>query len=122
MIPCDRRSYQHFTYLNVPVESAMAPTIILAMNQGTLIIRGMDDIVSLHGIPIDLLDRYILPLSAILFCKCTDNISNRCMVIKMEGYTSDKWARMYSSEWWWKVSSSVREFCNCWQWQGENHP
>ena len=51
-----------FTYLNALLESAMAPTVILATNRGNSIVRGTDDIISPHGIPVDLLDRYIVSL------------------------------------------------------------
>ena len=46
-----------FTYLNALLESSMAPTVILATNRGQSLIRGTSDIVSPHGIPVDLLDR-----------------------------------------------------------------
>jgi RuvB-like protein 1 (pontin 52) len=47
-----------FTYLNALLESPMAPTVILATNRGQSLVRGTSDIVSPHGIPVDLLDRY----------------------------------------------------------------
>jgi len=47
-----------FTYLNALLESPMAPTVILATNRGNSLVRGTPDIVSPHGIPVDLLDRY----------------------------------------------------------------
>ena len=47
-----------FTYLNSLLESPMAPTVILATNRGHSLVRGTTDIVSPHGIPIDLLDRF----------------------------------------------------------------
>lgn len=46
-----------FTYLNALLESAMAPTVILATNRGNALVRGTTDIVSPHGVPVDLLDR-----------------------------------------------------------------
>jgi RuvB-like protein 1 (pontin 52) len=46
-----------FTYLNALLESPMAPTVILATNRGNSLVRGTTDIVSPHGIPVDLLDR-----------------------------------------------------------------
>lgn len=46
-----------FTYLNSLLESAMAPTVILATNRGNALVRGTTDVVSPHGIPVDLLDR-----------------------------------------------------------------
>ena len=48
-----------FTYLNALLESPMAPTVILATNRGQTLVRGTSDIVSPHGIPVDLLDRYV---------------------------------------------------------------
>jgi RuvB-like protein 1 len=47
-----------FTYLNALLESPMAPTVILATNRGNALVRGTTDIVSPHGIPTDLLDRF----------------------------------------------------------------
>lgn len=49
-----------FTYLNALLESSMAPTVVFATNRGNTLIRGTEDIVSPHGIPVDLLDRYAL--------------------------------------------------------------
>lgn len=46
-----------FTYLNALLESPMAPTVILATNRGNSLIRGTTDVISPHGIPVDLLDR-----------------------------------------------------------------
>ena len=48
-----------FTYLNVLLESPMAPTLILATNHGQSLIRGTSDIISPHGVQVDLLDRYV---------------------------------------------------------------
>ncbi|KAL6303421.1 RuvB-like helicase 1 [Sparassis latifolia] len=59
-----------FTYLNALLESPMAPTVILATNRGQSLVRGTSDIVSPHGIPVDLLDR--------------------CMIVKTDGYTRDQ--------------------------------
>ncbi|KAH8827262.1 TIP49 C-terminus-domain-containing protein [Flagelloscypha sp. PMI_526] len=49
-----------FTYLNTLLESAMAPTVILATNRGMSTVRGTDDIVAAHGVPGDLLDRCLI--------------------------------------------------------------
>ncbi|KAG6331593.1 hypothetical protein ID866_7496 [Astraeus odoratus] len=49
-----------FTYLNALLESPMAPTVILATNRGNAIVRGTTDVVSPHGIPVDLLDRCLI--------------------------------------------------------------
>lgn len=56
-----------FTYLNRALESTLSPIIVFATNRGICTIRGTD-IVSPHGMPVDLLDRLIivrtLPYSA----------------------------------------------------------
>lgn len=49
-----------FTFLNALLETKMAPTVILATNRGNAIVRGTTDIVAPHGIPVDLLDRYVV--------------------------------------------------------------
>ncbi|XP_055678984.1 ruvB-like helicase 1 [Lutzomyia longipalpis] len=49
-----------FTYLHKSLESAIAPIVIFATNRGHCVIRGTDDIVSPHGIPLDLLDRLLI--------------------------------------------------------------
>lgn len=59
-----------FTYLNALLESPMAPTVILATNRGHSLVRGTPDIVSPHGIPVDLLDR--------------------CMIVKTEAYSREQ--------------------------------
>lgn len=48
-----------FTYLNRALESTLSPIIIFATNRGICTIRGTE-IVSPHGIPVDLLDRLII--------------------------------------------------------------
>lgn len=48
-----------FTYLNALLESQMAPTVVLATNRGHTLVRGTTDITAPHGIPVDLLDRYV---------------------------------------------------------------
>ena len=45
-----------FTFLNRALESTLAPIVILATNRGICTIRGTD-MISPHGIPIDMLDR-----------------------------------------------------------------
>ncbi|THH29572.1 hypothetical protein EUX98_g4617 [Antrodiella citrinella] len=62
-----------FTYLNALLESQMAPTVILATNRGNTTIRGTD-IISPHGIPVDLLDR--------------------CLIVKTEPYSSEATAKV----------------------------
>eukprot|EP00708_Paratrimastix_pyriformis_P002628 GAFH01001379.1.p2 GENE.GAFH01001379.1~~GAFH01001379.1.p2 ORF type:complete len:456 (+),score=186.59 GAFH01001379.1:168-1370(+) len=48
-----------FTYLNRALESTLSPIIIFATNRGMHTIRGTE-IVSPHGIPVDLLDRLLI--------------------------------------------------------------
>eukprot|EP01133_Synstelium_polycarpum_P001127 gene1127-1288_t len=48
-----------FSYLNKALESTLAPVVIFATNRGNSVIRGTD-IVSPHGIPVDLLDRLLI--------------------------------------------------------------
>merc|ERR1711985_151465 len=48
-----------FTYLNRALESTLSPIIVFATNRGICTIRGTD-IVSPHGIPVDLLDRLVI--------------------------------------------------------------
>lgn len=51
-----------FTFLNKALESNISPIVILATNRGNCTIKGTD-IVSPHGIPIDLLDRLLIILT-----------------------------------------------------------
>merc|ERR1719431_792581 len=48
-----------FTYLNKALESSLSPIIVFATNRGICTIRGTD-IISPHGIPVDLLDRLVI--------------------------------------------------------------
>ena len=48
-----------FTFLNRALENKLSPVVILATNRGTSTIRGTE-IVSPHGIPVDLLDRLLI--------------------------------------------------------------
>jgi len=48
-----------FTYLNRALESSLAPIVIFATNRGVCAIRGTD-ILSPHGVPVDLLDRLVI--------------------------------------------------------------
>jgi RuvB-like protein 1 (pontin 52) len=48
-----------FTYLNRALESTLSPIIVLATNRGVCTIRGTE-IVSPHGMPVDLLDRMVI--------------------------------------------------------------
>lgn len=48
-----------FTFLNRALESTLSPIVIFATNRGVCSIRGTD-ILSPHGIPVDLLDRMLI--------------------------------------------------------------
>merc|ERR1712232_1039071 len=48
-----------FTFLNRALESKLSPVVVLATNRGNSVIKGTD-VVSPHGIPIDLLDRLLI--------------------------------------------------------------
>merc|ERR1711970_1513080 len=48
-----------FTYLNRALESTLAPIVVFATNRGVCTIRGTD-VVSPHGMPVDLLDRMVI--------------------------------------------------------------
>lgn len=48
-----------FTFLNRALESTLAPIVVLATNRGMCTIRGTD-LISPHGIPVDLLDRLLI--------------------------------------------------------------
>jgi RuvB-like protein 1 (pontin 52) len=48
-----------FTFLNRALESTLAPIVILATNRGMCTIRGTD-MISPHGVPVDLLDRLMI--------------------------------------------------------------
>ncbi|KAF9973967.1 RuvB-like protein 1 [Actinomortierella ambigua] len=49
-----------FTYLNRALESTLSPIVVFATNRGMCSIRGTEDIMSPHGIPVDLLDRLLI--------------------------------------------------------------
>jgi len=49
-----------FTYLHRALESAISPIVIFATNRGHCTIRGTEDVVAPHGIPLDLLDRILI--------------------------------------------------------------
>mmetsp|Transcript_38824 Transcript_38824/g.75919 ORF Transcript_38824/g.75919 Transcript_38824/m.75919 type:complete len:456 (+) Transcript_38824:172-1539(+) len=48
-----------FTYLNRALESTLSPIVVFATNRGMCTVKGAD-IVSPHGIPVDLLDRLLI--------------------------------------------------------------
>merc|ERR1712139_249783 len=48
-----------FTYLNRALESSLSPIVVFATNRGVCTIRGTE-IVSPHGMPVDLLDRMVI--------------------------------------------------------------
>ena len=49
-----------FTYLHRALESSLAPIVIFATNRGRCTIKGTGDIISPHGMPLDLLDRIMI--------------------------------------------------------------
>lgn len=49
-----------FTYLNRALESSLSPIVIFATNRGMCTIRGTEDVVAPHGVPVDLLDRLLI--------------------------------------------------------------
>jgi RuvB-like protein 1 (pontin 52) len=49
-----------FTYLNRALESSLSPVVILATNRGMCTVRGTEDTVAPHGIPVDLLERVLI--------------------------------------------------------------
>ncbi|CAH1404640.1 unnamed protein product [Nezara viridula] len=49
-----------FTYLHQALESAIAPIVVFATNRGRCQVRGAADIISPHGLPLDLLDRLLI--------------------------------------------------------------
>lgn len=49
-----------FTYLNKALESTISPIVIVATNRGMCQVRGTEDIIAPHGIPVDLLDRILI--------------------------------------------------------------
>merc|ERR1712195_273941 len=48
-----------FTYLNRALESTLAPIVVFATNRGMCTIKGTD-MISPHGMPVDLLDRLVI--------------------------------------------------------------
>ena len=84
-----------FTYLNALLESPMAPTVIFATNRGNSLVRGTDDIVAPHGIPVDLLDRYVLPRSLKNNNETHKPCSpGRCLIVKTDPYTTEEVAKV----------------------------
>ncbi|CAG8729084.1 4553_t:CDS:2 [Funneliformis caledonium] len=53
-------NFDIFTYLNKALESAISPIVIFATNCGMCQVRGTNDIIAPHGIPIDLIDRILI--------------------------------------------------------------
>jgi len=49
-----------FTYLHRALESNFAPICVFATNRGNTVIRGTDDIVAPHGMPLDFIDRLMI--------------------------------------------------------------
>jgi len=48
-----------FTYLNRALESTLAPIVVFATNRGMCTVRGTE-VISPHGVPVDLLDRLMI--------------------------------------------------------------
>ena len=48
-----------FTFLNKALESPLSPIVVFATNRGVCTIRGTD-VLSPHGVPVDLLDRMLI--------------------------------------------------------------
>jgi RuvB-like protein 1 (pontin 52) len=73
-----------FTYLNKALESSIAPIVVLATNRGVCKVKG-SDIISPHGIPLDLLDRLIIVRTNIYDIEeCTKIIALRAEVEGIE--------------------------------------
>jgi len=51
---------ESFTYLHRAMEQDIAPICVFATNRGKCTIRGTEDVVSPHGMPLDLLDRIMI--------------------------------------------------------------
>lgn len=49
-----------FTYLHRALEQNFAPICVFATNRGNTVIRGTDDIVAPHGMPLDFTDRLMI--------------------------------------------------------------
>lgn len=49
-----------FTYLHRALEMTIAPIVIFATNRGKCAVRGCEDVMSPHGVPLDLLDRLLI--------------------------------------------------------------
>merc|ERR1712032_1487250 len=84
-----------FTYLNRALESTLSPIIVFATNRGICTIKGTE-IVSPHGVPVDLLDRLViirtLPYSA-------DDIANILNIrSQTEGISVDEEAFAFLAE------------------------
>lgn len=70
-----------FTYLHRALESTLAPIVIFATNRGRCTIKGTEDIVSPHGMPLDLLDR-IMIIRTLPY-----RIEDMCQIIKIRANT-----------------------------------
>lgn len=71
----------------------MAPTVILATNRGMSLVRGTDDIVSPHGVPVDLLDRYA-DFFSLTYTLLFIIAFVRCMIVKTDAYTREQIAKV----------------------------
>lgn len=67
----------------------MAPTVVFATNRGRCTVRGTEDIVSPHGIPADLLDRYVI-LYCVVNLLVLIFLKKRCLIVRTETYTREQ--------------------------------
>uniref|UniRef100_A0A0K8SNW6 RuvB-like helicase n=2 Tax=Lygus hesperus TaxID=30085 RepID=A0A0K8SNW6_LYGHE len=70
-----------FTYLHQALESAIAPIVVFATNRGRCEVRGTNDIISPHGLPLDLLDRLLIIRT------CPYNENEMGQIIKLRAQT-----------------------------------
>jgi RuvB-like protein 1 (pontin 52) len=75
-----------FTFLNRALESTLAPIVILATNRGMSTIRGTD-IVSPHGVPVDLLDRFFYNLRLLIIRTSTYNLEDIIKIMAIRANT-----------------------------------
>ncbi|BES96273.1 unnamed protein product [Nesidiocoris tenuis] len=70
-----------FTYLHQALESAIAPIVVFATNRGRCAVRGASDIISPHGLPLDLLDRLLIVRTS------PYNVNEMSQIIKLRAQT-----------------------------------
>eukprot|EP01112_Ceratiomyxa_fruticulosa_P013178 TRINITY_DN368_c0_g2_i1.p1 TRINITY_DN368_c0_g2~~TRINITY_DN368_c0_g2_i1.p1 ORF type:complete len:456 (+),score=111.45 TRINITY_DN368_c0_g2_i1:221-1588(+) len=86
---------ESFTYLNRALESTLAPIVIFATNRGNCTVRGTD-MVSPHGIPVDLLDR--LMIIRTLPYSLPETVQILTIRAQVEGLSLDEEATTYLGE------------------------